>query len=310
MAVSEQISASRKEVMRQSAKTQKNPGRHRGWTGRTIMTVIMLLFFVYFLMPLFWLLVSTTKTNTDLFATFGLWLAPNFNLWNNLHDLFTYQGGIYLKWLGNSAYYSVISAVGASFFCALAGYVFAKFRFPGRRFLFSVVLGAIMVPNTALSIPLYLLLSKVGLINTPLAIILPSLAVPFGVYLMRVYASQAVPDELLDAARVDGAGEFRIFWSIVLRVLSPGFVTVLLLTFVGTWNNYFLPLLVLNDPNYYPLTVGLAQWNAVASSNSGSQVIYTLVLTGALVSIIPLIIGFLCLQRYWQNGLTLGSVKA
>jgi multiple sugar transport system permease protein len=106
-----------------------------------------------------------------------------------------------------------------------------------------------MVPQTALVIPIYLLLSKIGLIDTPLAVILPSLVSPFGVYLMRVYAEQSVPDDLLNAARLDGAGELRIFWSVALHVLMPGFVTVLLLSFVATWNNYFLPLVVLSTPS-------------------------------------------------------------
>jgi multiple sugar transport system permease protein len=167
-----------------------------------------------------------------------------------------------------------------------------------------------MVPNTALAIPTYLLLSKVGLVNTPLAIILPSLVTPFGVYLMRVYAEQALPDDLLDAARVDGASEWRIFWSIALRLLAPGFVTVLLLSFVGTWNNFFLPLVVTNNPAYYPLTVGLANWNQLAQGFSGSRILYTLVVTGSLISVIPLMIGFLFLQRYWQGGLTFGSLRS
>ena len=127
---------------------------------------------------------------------------------------------------------------------------------------------------------------------------------------MRVYAEQAIPDEMLDAGRVDGAGELRIFWSIVLRILTPGFVTILLLTFVGTWNNFFLPLLVTSDPAYYPLTVGLANWNQLAQSFTGAQLLYTLVITGSLLSVIPLIIGFLFLQRYWQSGLTFGSMKS
>jgi multiple sugar transport system permease protein len=203
----------------------------------------------------------------------------------------------------------VTSAVGASFVATIAGYSFAKFRFRGRTLLFAVILGSIMVPPTALVIPTYLLLSKVELVNTPLAVILPSLISPFGVYLMRVYAEQSVPDALLDAARVDGAGEFRIFWSVALRVLAPGFVTVLLLSFVTTWNNYFLPLVVLNDPSLYPLTVGLVSWNDLASGGGGAQNLYPLVITGALVSIVPIIAAFLFLQRFWQGGLTFGSLK-
>jgi multiple sugar transport system permease protein len=274
------------------------------------MTAFLLAFLVYFLLPFYWLFVSSTKTNTGLFTSFGLWFSSDFHLWSNLSQLLTYNGGVFLTWLWNSVYYAVCSSLGAALLASCAGYALAKFEFPGRRLIFAVILGSIMIPGTVLAIPTYLLLSKIGLVNTPLAVILPSLVSPFGVYLMRIYARQAVPDELLEAARMDGAGEFRIFWSVALRILAPGFVTVLLFAFVSTWNNYFLPLLVLNDSTYYPLTLGLASWNAQASANGGAQVLYTLVLTGSLVSILPLVGAFLFLQRYWQGGLTFGSVKA
>jgi multiple sugar transport system permease protein len=286
-----------------------HPKRTR-WTRQSLATAFLLVFLVYFLLPFFWLIVSTTKTNPDLFTSFGLWFAPDFNLFKNLGDLFTHDGGVFLTWLWNTAYYATCTAVGAALIATIAGYAFAKFQFPGRILVFAIILGSIMVPNTALAIPTYLLLSKIGLVNTPLAVILPSLVSPFGVFLMRLYAQQAVPDELLDAARVDGAGELRIFRSIALRILVPGFVTVLLFSFVATWNNYFLPLLVLSDPTYYPLTLGLASWNAQASANGGAQLLFTLVLTGSLISILPLIVAFLFLQRYWQGGLTLGSIRS
>jgi multiple sugar transport system permease protein len=280
------------------------------WTRRGLATAFLLVCLVYFVMPFAWLMVSATKTNADLFSTFGLGFGPTFNLLSNLRDLLTHDSSVFLTWMWNTVYYSVSSAVGATLLAALAGYVFSKYRFAGRIFLFTIILGSIMIPNTALSVPIYLLLSKVGLINTPLAMIIPSLVSPFGVFLMRIYIDQSVPDELLDAARIDGAGEFRIFWSVVLPILSPGLVTVLLFTFVGTWNNYFLPLLVFSDPANFPLTIGLASWNAQASANGGAQLLYTLVMTGSLVSILPILIAFLFLQRYWQGGLTAGSVKS
>jgi multiple sugar transport system permease protein len=275
---------------------------------RALTTLLLLFFLVYFLLPLFWLIVSSTKSNDDLFSTFGLWFAA-FHLPQNLHDVFTYDGGVYLSWLGNTAYYSLASAVGAAFVSTMAGYAFAKYRFPGRNLLFAIVLGSIVIPQTALVIPIYLLLSRVGIIDTPLAVILPSLVSPFGVFLMRIYAEQAVPDELLDAARVDGSGELRIFFGVAFRILAPGFVTVLLLSFVATWNNYFLPLAVLSNQNLYPLTVGLAQWNSLASAGGGAAVAYNIVITGALVAIVPVAIAFLVIQRYWQGGLTFGAVK-
>ena len=126
---------------------------------------------------------------------------------------------------------------------------------------------------------------------------------------MRVYAERAVPDALLDAARVDGAGEFKVFWRVAFRILVPGFATVLLLSFVATWNNYFLPLVVLSTPKYYPLTVGLAQWNSSSSAGGGSNVLFSIVVAGSLVAVIPVAIAFLLLQRYWQGGLTAGGVK-
>jgi len=279
------------------------------WTRRTLVMVFLFLCLIYFILPVFWLIVSSTKTNADLFTTFGLWWGGRFNLFANIHDVFTYTGGVYREWLWNTVYYSVCSAVGASLIATLAGYTFAKFHFPGRQIVFAMVLGSILIPITALAVPTYLLLSNIGLINTPLAVILPSLVNPFGVYLMRIYTEQSLPDELLDAARVDGANELRIFASVVLRIVAPGFVTVLLFSFVGTWNNYFLPLLVLSKPDLYPLTVGLASWNDSASAGGGSQVLYSIVLTGALIAIIPLMAAFLLLQRYWQSGLTFGGVK-
>jgi multiple sugar transport system permease protein len=126
---------------------------------------------------------------------------------------------------------------------------------------------------------------------------------------MRIYAEAAVPSDLVEAARIDGAGEFLIFRKIAFRLLAPGFVTVLLFTFVATWNNYFLPLVMLSEPRWYPLTVGLAQWNNQATSGGGAISAFDTVITGSLISVVPLIIAFIFLQRYWQSGLGTGGVK-
>ena len=277
----------------------------------SLLTLGMLALLLYFLLPLFWLVVSATKTTSDLFSTFGLWFSGDFSLLRNIHDTFTYDGGVYGRWMLNTLAYSVVSAGGATLLAALGGYGFAKFRFRGDRLAFNLVLGAVMVPTTALAIPTYLLFAKAGLVNTPWAIILPSLVNPFGLYLMRIYAADAVPDSILEAARIDGAGEARIFFRIALRLLGPGLVTVLLFTLVATWNNYFLPLIMLNDPKLYPITVGLASWAAQAQNGGAgaSSDMLALVVTGSLLSIIPLVVAFLMLQRYWQSGLATGGVK-
>jgi multiple sugar transport system permease protein len=280
-----------------------------GGRPSTVLTVAMLVCVAYFLLPLAWIAIASTKSNADLFSSFGLWFADDVNLLGNLRDVFTFQNGIYATWLRNSIVYAVVSGLGAAVLATMAGYAFAKLHFPGGNLLFSVILGAIMIPTTALAIPTYLLFAQARITDTPWAVILPSLVSPFGVYLMRVYADGAVDHTLLEAARVDGAGEGRIFARVVLRLLAPGFVTVLLFQLVATWNNYFLPLIMLNSAEYFPLTVGLAQWQATSQSGSGSQALFSMVITGSMVSIIPLIVAFLFLQRYWQSGLTAGGVK-
>jgi multiple sugar transport system permease protein len=275
-----------------------------------VLTFGMLALLIYFLLPLFWLFVASTKTVGDLFSSFGLWFADDFSLLSNIRETVTNGGWVFSRWMGNTVFYAVVSAGGAAFLCALGGYGFAKYRFRGNGSMFGLVLGAIMVPTTALAIPTYLLFSKAALVNTPWAIILPSLVSPFGLYLMRIYAQDAVPDGIIEAARIDGAGEFRIFFQVALRMLAPGIVTVVLFTLVTTWNNYFLPLIMLNNPDLYPITVGLAQWSSQASAGGGTTgAVLSLVITGSFLSIIPLIAAFLLLQRYWQSGLSTGGVK-
>jgi multiple sugar transport system permease protein len=265
-------------------------------------------FLIYFLVPLIWLVISSTKTNAGLFSTFGLWFGDGFHLFQNLKDLFTYEHGHFALWMRNTAVYAVIAAFGSSLISTLAGYAFAMYRFTGRNVLFGIVLASTFIPATVFAVPLFLLMSKTGLSNSLWAIILPALVNPFGVYLMRVYAEQAVPPDLIDAARVDGAGDLYIFFAISLRLLAPGYVTVLLFAFIGAWNNYFLPLLLLSKSNLFLLTVGLAYWNGLAATPGVNKILYILVITGSVVAVLPVMILFLFLQRYWQSGLSLGSV--
>lgn len=287
---------------------QRRPGERR--RSRIILTLLLSLFLVYSFVPLLYLVLSATKTNGDLFSTFGFGLGTEFNLWQNLSDLFSRDNGMFLRWMINSIVYATVSGVGAALLATAAGYAFAKFKFRGRNLTFGLVLGAVFIPQTALVVPIFLLLSIMGLSDNPLGVILPLMISPIGVYLMRVYIEQGVDDELLDAARIDGASEFVIFRAIVLRLVAPGMVTVALLSFVGTWNNYFLPLIVLRSQEYQPITVGLATWYQLAQQGGGGgQVLFSIVITGALVSIIPVIVVFLLLQRFWQGGLTAGAIK-
>ncbi len=289
-----------------AAEGRRRPRRH---VGAHIFLIVLVL---YVLLPLWWLLVASTKDSHGLFSGSAgtLWFDRTFALFSNIGQLFSYDGGIYARWLGNSFLYAITGGVGATVLAVLAGYGFAKFDFAGRRLSLALLLGSVMVPLTALVIPTFFLLAQVHLIDTVWAVILPSLLSPFGVYLMQVYAADAVPSELLDAARVDGAGELRTFLRVALPLLRLAIVTVLLLSVVATWNNYFLPLTVLSSEKLYPVTVGIGQWESLANANSGTDVpLFPLIVTGSLLSIVPLIVSFLLLQRYWQGGLSIGSLK-
>ncbi len=266
--------------------------------------ILLIAITVYSLTPLYWLAVAATKGNSDLFSSFGLWFA-HFNLWQNLVDTFTHDGGAYPHWLLNSVLYAGVGGFFSMVISVLSGYALAKFVFPGRGLIFGLVLGAVLVPQTTLALPLYMVISKVNLANTYWAVLLPSLLSPIGVFLARVFAADAVPTDLIDAARVDGAGEFRIFLRIATPLLVPGMVTIFLFQFVAIWNSFFLPLIVLSDPNLFPVNLGLATWNFDPASH---ELLYNLIVTGSFVAVLPLIAMFLFLQRYWRAGLAFGSV--
>lgn len=293
--------------------SRRDQVRTRARTGRRspVLTVVFWMLLAYFMLPLLWLVVNATKSNTELFTTFGLALPQQFALGDNIARLATYQDGIFFRWFGNTILYAVVGAGGAALIAALGGYALAKYDFRGRRAVLASVLGATAVPGTALAVPIYMLFSQWGLINTEAAVILPALASPFGLFLMMVYAKDAVPDSMIEAARIDGAGELRIFATIAFRLMVPGFVTVLLFQLVATWNNYFLPLIVLNESDKFPLTVGLSLWNKLANAGGVSvvQPLYPLVITGSLLAVLPLIAAFIFLQRYWQSGIATGGVK-
>ncbi|MGW1888792.1 carbohydrate ABC transporter permease [Streptomyces sp. NPDC002004] len=261
---------------------------------------------LYFLVPVYWLAVSATKNTPDLFGTFGFWFAHPHPL-TYLHDVLTHQDGIFLRWFANSLVYAGVGAVAATLLSAAAGYALAKFPFPGRNAVLNLVLAGVLIPATALALPLYFLFSGLGLADTYWAVLVPSTVSPFGVYLCRIYAAAAVPDALLEAARLDGAGEGRIFGGLVLRLMSPALVTVFLFQFVHIWNNFFLPLVMLDDSDLYPLQLGLTQWLGYADRQ---PVLYQYTVGGALLSVLPLMVLMGVLQKYWREGLADGSLKA
>ncbi len=273
------------------------------------LTSLAFLFAIFTLVPIAWIIINSTKNQANIFETFGFWFARPFSLFRNFSLLFQNVDGYgtYIQWFGNTALYAVLGGGGAAALAAFAGYGFARFSFRGSRVLFYMIIAALLVPITALTVPLYLTYAKAHLINSLWGMVLPSMISPVGIYLMRVYVDISVPRDLIDAARIDGAGELRIFFRVALPLMVPGVITVLLLSIVAVWNNYFLPLLIFNINSRYPLTVGLGLWS-LRAQNSGNAQLFPMLVTGGLVTIIPLIALFLLLQRYWRGGILLGSI--
>jgi multiple sugar transport system permease protein len=286
-------------------KTKRPPGTARVGRSGILATAFLFVCAVYFLLPAWWLVVSSTKGPSTLYASEGFWFSQ-MHFVSNLTGLFSYDGGIYWHWLINTFLYAGVGASCATLLASAAGYALAKYEFRGRSLVFSVILGGVLVPGTALALPLYLLMSKVGLTNTYWAVFLPSIVSPFGVYLARVYAAAAIPDELLEAGRIDGASEGRIYWTVALRLMSPALVTMFLFQFVAIWNNFFLPLVMLSNTRLYPVTLGLYTWN---NQYGQAPQLVSYVVIGSLISVIPLVIAFLSLQRFWRSGLAAGSVR-
>lgn len=283
----------------------RGPGVQENPLSRMSAMLVMGVFTLYFLTPIWWLFVSSTKDRGQFTSTNPLWFA-DWALWDNITALVTYRDGVYLRWIANSVMYTFGGALIGTVLAAMCGYAIGKYRFRGREALFNVVLGGVLVPATALALPLFLIFSQVSLTNTFWAVFLPSLVSPFGVYLTRIYAAASVPDELLEAARLDGAGELRTFFTMSVRLMFPALVTVFLFQFVAIWNNFFLPLIMLRDEALFPVTLGIYSWNTQVNQIPELR---GYVLVGALLSVVPLIVLFLLLQRFWRNGLGAGSLK-
>jgi multiple sugar transport system permease protein len=273
--------------------------------AKAVTTGLLVLFVLYSLAPTWFLLVSSTKNQTDLYSTFGLWFSAN-HFMDNLREIWAYHDHLFVRWIGNSILYSGVGALGSTLISVAAGYGLAKFDFRGRGAIFGTIVGASLLPGTLLALPLYLLFAQIGLTNTVWSVLIPYFVNPFGVYLGKVYADSSVPAELLEAARIDGAGELRTFWSISLKLMTTGAITIFMLDFVGIWNNFFLPLFMLNGERSFPVTLGLFAWEKQSQSGINMN---TLVLTGSLLSIIPLAVFMFALQKYWRSGVLVGSVK-
>ncbi|MEU3478165.1 MULTISPECIES: carbohydrate ABC transporter permease [Streptomyces] len=283
--------------------TSQGPPRPR----RTALlpTAALVLGALYCLLPVAWVLVAATKADDELFSTFTF--LPGSALGDNIGDLTGYREGIYWRWMANSVLYAGLGGILSTVVSAFAGYALAVYRFRGREAFFNIMLAGVLMPPVILAIPQYLLMAEADLTDTYASVLLPLVLSPYGVYLGRIYAEAAVPMELVEAGRMDGAGEWRIFLRIAVPLMSPGLVTIFLFQFVAIWNNFLLPFIMLGDDEKFPMTVGLF---TLLKQGASQPALYTLVITGALLAVVPLIALFLLIQRFWSLDLLSGAVKS
>ncbi|MFE6334716.1 carbohydrate ABC transporter permease [Streptomyces sp. NPDC057806] len=268
-------------------------------------TVTLLIGALYCLLPVAWVVVAATKSGSELFSTFTF--LPGTGFTENIGDLNAYRDGVYWTWMGNSALYAGLGALLSTVVSAFSGYALAVYRFRGRETLFNVLLAGVLMPPVILAVPQYLLLAEVDLTDSYLSVLLPLILSPYGVYLSRIYAAAAVPADVIEAGRMDGASEWHIFTRVALPMMVPGLVTVFLFQFVAVWNNFLLPYIMLSDDEKFPITLGLY---TLLEQGASTPALYTLVITGALLAVLPLILLFLVIQRFWSLDLLSGAVKS
>lgn len=268
-------------------------------------TLTLLLGALYCLLPVAWVVIASTKSGRELFSTFTF--LPGTGFTQNVKDLNAYRDGIYWKWMGNSALYAGLGALLSTAVSALGGYALALYRFRGRETVFSILMAGVLMPPVILAIPQYLLMAKADLTDSYASVLLPLVLSPYGIYLARIYAAAAVPGDVVEAGRMDGASEWRIFTRIALPMMVPGLVTVFLFQFVAVWNNFLLPYIMLSDDEKFPITLGLF---TLLKQGSNTPALYTLVITGAMLAVIPLVALFLVIQRFWSLDLLSGAVKS
>ncbi|CAL9339368.1 carbohydrate ABC transporter permease [Streptomyces werraensis] len=253
--------------------------------------------------PFLWMALSAFKTRRDLTASPPVWIPSEWTLSNFSALLDQLDMPRYFL---NSLIVAVLVTLCNLLFCSMLGYALAKLEFTGRSKVFGVVLAALMVPGNLLILPLYVLMTRLGLIDTYAGLVLPFAAGAFGVFLMRQFM-QSIPDELLEAARIDGAGEWYIFWRIVLPLVKPALATLTIFTFLGSWNNFVWPLIATNDPDKYTLPVALATFandpNRTVGGGNG------MLMAGSLLVVLPVLLVFVVLQRHFTQGIATAGLK-
>lgn len=274
-------------------------GPRRG-SGALWINAVLALGLLIMVVPFLWMLLGSFKPTPELRQVPPTWLPENATL-GNYRDLFERLN--FPRYFFNSAVVAITVTLGNLLFCSMLGYALAKLHFPGKRVLFLLVLGTLMVPGIVTFMPLFVIEANLGIINTHAGLILPFLAGAFGAFLMRQFII-GLPDELLDAARVDGAGEYYIFFRIILPLLGPPLATLGILTFLGSWNSFLWPLVAATTEDMYTLPVAIALF-AVGQQETN----FGLLLAGAVVVVLPVLLIFVLLQRYFTQGIAMTGIK-
>ncbi len=288
-------------------------GAPGAWLGRVFTALVLIFFVLFFVVPLVWFVLAPTKTDRQLLLDNPFAIGDIATLVHNWRSLVEFQKGLIWTWLTNSAFYCVAALAITLAISIPAGYAMALTEFPGRRTLLALTLVVMLVPSTALVLPIFLELSAVHLIGNPFSVILPFSFFPFGVYLTYIYFSTAISRDLLDAARIDGAGEFQLFRMVAMPLATPVIALVGFFSFVGNWNNYFLPFVTVPGRKA-PIQVGIAELLSNVGqfnpTNAASTTISLSTLALAiLIAVAPVLIVFLFSQRFLVTGMTAGGTK-
>ena len=268
--------------------------------GRYATHALMIAGVLVTIFPFVWVALMATHTRSDIFSS-----PPPFWIGGNLAQNYAKLLEVMPFWtiLFNSLWVSVAGTAGAVLFCSMCAYGFFAYEFRGKNVIFGIMIASMMVPPVLGLIPFFLTVRFLGLLDTHLAIWLPGIANAFGIFLVRQYMVQSISRDLLDAAKVDGASDFRIFWSVVLPLIKPALATLGIVMFIGLWNNFLTPLIVLSSPDKYVLTLALRSVQSIANSPWGA------IMLGTFLSMLPLLIAFLFFSRQMMAGLTAGAVK-
>ena len=297
-----------------STATATRTNRLTGWSGKSIIGLMLVVATMFFIVPLIWLLIAATKTEHELAVRSPFAIGSWDTFTSNVRQLFDFQSGAVVGWMRNSAFYSIGALIITLAISVPAGYALALTEFRFRRVLMVTTLVVMLMPNTALVLPVFLEMNKVGLVGQPLSVILPFSFYPFGVYLTYIYFSTSIPRNLLAAARLDGCNEVQVFSRIALPLAAPVVALVAFFSFVQNWNNYFLPFVMLPSSDSYPMQVGLStllsSTPAFNPSAVGSESMHLPALAMAtILSMLPVLILFLFSQRFLVAGMTAGGVK-